>query len=359
MSKYSIDSTTLTSIGNAIRSKEGSSALIPVSNFATRIANLPSGGGARTFNQNVVKLGEQKLTNISFSSSASQTFPNMLEAIDQRVSSHYLLEKHGIDITGYTTYQFLYFIFPNNEPSVPPTFTFTPGTNVTSVSIIDTGSFVYNSSGNRIYYYILNSLIDNSGYTPALYSYPISFTVTINGYDSSTPPSMALGMFNILKKIDYNLSFEVIPTELSTTNAYEIFENPSVNSIFPIIPIVPLEGETFRSTDTYPYTNEPYYNIMCIYNMKYDVINFTDIIKPSSTSTAYARYNTAFYSTNLIRLNYMENLGVGLGDSYDSSDSINLFPYNVPNNVNNYGSSHRGKVLYFNFEGVSNRRTRT
>lgn len=45
MSKYSIDSTTLTSIGNAIRTKEGTSAVIPVSDFATRITNLPSGGG--------------------------------------------------------------------------------------------------------------------------------------------------------------------------------------------------------------------------------------------------------------------------------------------------------------------------
>lgn len=45
MSKYSIDSTTLTSIGNAIKTKEGTSAVIPVSDFATRITNLPSGGG--------------------------------------------------------------------------------------------------------------------------------------------------------------------------------------------------------------------------------------------------------------------------------------------------------------------------
>lgn len=45
MSKYSIDSTTLISIGNAIRTKEGTSAAIPVNDFATRITNLPSGGG--------------------------------------------------------------------------------------------------------------------------------------------------------------------------------------------------------------------------------------------------------------------------------------------------------------------------
>lgn len=49
MSKYSIDSTTLTAIGDAIRTKEGTSAAIPVSDFATRITNIPSGGGGVFF----------------------------------------------------------------------------------------------------------------------------------------------------------------------------------------------------------------------------------------------------------------------------------------------------------------------
>lgn len=45
MSKYSIDSTTLTSVANAIRGKDGTSAPIQVSDFATRITNIPTGGG--------------------------------------------------------------------------------------------------------------------------------------------------------------------------------------------------------------------------------------------------------------------------------------------------------------------------
>lgn len=44
MSKYSIDSSTLSSIGDAIRSKEGSSSSILVANFADRILALPVGG---------------------------------------------------------------------------------------------------------------------------------------------------------------------------------------------------------------------------------------------------------------------------------------------------------------------------
>ena len=43
MAKYSIDSTTLTSIGDAIRAKEGSTGVIPVSDIPSRIANIQTG----------------------------------------------------------------------------------------------------------------------------------------------------------------------------------------------------------------------------------------------------------------------------------------------------------------------------
>lgn len=45
MSKYVIDKTTLTAIGDAVRGKSGTSDLIPVSGLADAITNLPSGGG--------------------------------------------------------------------------------------------------------------------------------------------------------------------------------------------------------------------------------------------------------------------------------------------------------------------------
>ena len=45
MSKYAINDTTLTAIGDAIREKEGSMAAIPVADFANRIISLPTGGG--------------------------------------------------------------------------------------------------------------------------------------------------------------------------------------------------------------------------------------------------------------------------------------------------------------------------
>lgn len=45
MSKYAINDTTLTAIADSIRAKGGTSDPIQVSNFASAIANLPSGGG--------------------------------------------------------------------------------------------------------------------------------------------------------------------------------------------------------------------------------------------------------------------------------------------------------------------------
>lgn len=48
MAKVFIEETTLTAIGDAIRGKEGTTELIPVSDMSNRITNLPSGGGAPT-----------------------------------------------------------------------------------------------------------------------------------------------------------------------------------------------------------------------------------------------------------------------------------------------------------------------
>ena len=43
MAKYSIDSITLTGIADAIRAKEGSTGVIPVSDIPSRIANIQTG----------------------------------------------------------------------------------------------------------------------------------------------------------------------------------------------------------------------------------------------------------------------------------------------------------------------------
>ena len=43
MAKYSIDSTTLTGIADAIRAKEGSSGTIPVTQIASRISAIETG----------------------------------------------------------------------------------------------------------------------------------------------------------------------------------------------------------------------------------------------------------------------------------------------------------------------------
>lgn len=46
MSKYVIENTTLTAIGDAIRDKAGTTELIKVSELPTAIANIPTGGGS-------------------------------------------------------------------------------------------------------------------------------------------------------------------------------------------------------------------------------------------------------------------------------------------------------------------------
>ena len=43
MAKYSIEDTTLTGIGDAIRAKEGSSGTIPVTQIASRISAIETG----------------------------------------------------------------------------------------------------------------------------------------------------------------------------------------------------------------------------------------------------------------------------------------------------------------------------
>jgi hypothetical protein len=51
MSKYFIEDTTLTAIGDAIRDKAGTTELIKVSELADAIANIPSGGGGEDLSE--------------------------------------------------------------------------------------------------------------------------------------------------------------------------------------------------------------------------------------------------------------------------------------------------------------------
>lgn len=63
MSKYVINDTTLTGIGDAIRAKGGTTALIPVTGLADAITNLPTGGGEIEFpavlDMGLTKINEQ------------------------------------------------------------------------------------------------------------------------------------------------------------------------------------------------------------------------------------------------------------------------------------------------------------
>lgn len=77
MSKYSIDSTTLTSIGDAIRAKEGNNNSIMVSDIATRISNLttaPSTVNAGTFFSNG-NTGATKLSELNIDWTAAMENP--------------------------------------------------------------------------------------------------------------------------------------------------------------------------------------------------------------------------------------------------------------------------------------------
>lgn len=64
MSKVFIDESTLSAIGDAIRSKEGSEALIPTTQMAQRITELPSGGTGNTVAENAMVLQMYSLNDL-------------------------------------------------------------------------------------------------------------------------------------------------------------------------------------------------------------------------------------------------------------------------------------------------------
>ena len=63
MSKYVIDSSTLTSIADAVRTKGGTTDPIVVSDIPTAITNLPSGGGGDLPEEAFVISGDCKYLN--------------------------------------------------------------------------------------------------------------------------------------------------------------------------------------------------------------------------------------------------------------------------------------------------------
>ena len=64
MSRIFIDEATLSAIGDAIRSKEGSEALIPTTQMAQRITELPSGGTGNTVAENAMVLQMYSLNDL-------------------------------------------------------------------------------------------------------------------------------------------------------------------------------------------------------------------------------------------------------------------------------------------------------
>ena len=87
MSKYVINDTTLTAIGDAVREKGGTSELIPVSGLADAIINLPSGGGGDV--EPIVLSGNQQYACASdIATSFIQTFPTLVSTKDLTVASY-------------------------------------------------------------------------------------------------------------------------------------------------------------------------------------------------------------------------------------------------------------------------------
>lgn len=73
MAKVFIEESTLTAIGDAIRGKEGTTELVPVTDMATRITSLPSGGGSF---YDFIPEEDCTLTGICDSAFSKQTNPN-------------------------------------------------------------------------------------------------------------------------------------------------------------------------------------------------------------------------------------------------------------------------------------------
>lgn len=116
MSKYSIDNTTLTSIANAIRNKDGTSSAIQVSNFAARINAIPSSGGGSVPSYDICPIAQPssnnytKLTNTSYNISGP-----CFTSSDFATKASLMIP--GEDLTGYSVYTLLLILMSNSAYS--------------------------------------------------------------------------------------------------------------------------------------------------------------------------------------------------------------------------------------------------
>lgn len=108
MSKYSIDSTTLTNIANAIRNKDGSSGTIQVSNFATRINAIPTGGGGggSTPSYSICPIGETKVETFDVTNT-SRKYISAVGWISNEFEEMANIMIPAEDLTGYNNYSLL------------------------------------------------------------------------------------------------------------------------------------------------------------------------------------------------------------------------------------------------------------
>lgn len=163
MSKVFIEESTLTEIGNAIRAKDGSTALIAPGDMADRIANLPTGGSGGTPSDDLyleMVTGTNKGANITslpngITKIRSYAFAEMNDlAITSIPDSVTLIGKYAFDRCDAMTLTGL----PSNLVSIGPNaFTFVKFTSpliipasVTSIQQYMFGSSSYNGRPTEI-----------------------------------------------------------------------------------------------------------------------------------------------------------------------------------------------------------------
>jgi len=96
--KYVIDENTLTNIGNAVRSKKGTSDLIPVPDLASEILSIPTGGGGKSFllrEDNITVISSPSLTQVATGCESAELTSANFSATDENGNSYVPIAPEG------------------------------------------------------------------------------------------------------------------------------------------------------------------------------------------------------------------------------------------------------------------------
>lgn len=171
MSKYVIDSTTLTSVANAIRGKDGTSAPIQVSDFATRITNIPTGGGGGsvTFTGWLGALGVSGKVDTSASQNSMAYVPPVFEVGDT-ITLNYKVSSGG------TQRNFDMILYKVSTSAGGQTLKANILTKFSTVSGQVTDSYSFTVEEGEDYGYVIFLRINNKTATTSSVNHQISIT---------------------------------------------------------------------------------------------------------------------------------------------------------------------------------------